>query len=367
MLDLFPDKAFKLSLADFKQALGDTVGQLTQLQQQLVHRLPESAALIFEAHHMILKDPNFIDRISALICQGQSAPSAIRQVARHLIALFEDNPNAYIREKSKDIEDLTRRLLFNLRRQTLEGYGPLKGRIVIAAQLYPSDLLKLASESVVGVIQVGGGIVSHVAIVARSLGIPMIIAAQDELLNMPFETHVLMDADIGNIYIDPSESIRRQYHRRSQARDVAAERKAHMQAMTATRDGRRVRLMANINLLSELDLARELKAEGVGLYRSEFPFFVRSDFPSEEEQRCVYETLLARKPEGPIWIRTLDVGGDKVLPYLARLPEANPELGLRSIRFSLRYRDIFYQQIRAILRAGADADALGIMFPRNNH
>jgi phosphotransferase system enzyme I (PtsP) len=357
------DDAFKLSLTDFKQALGDTVGQLTQLQEQLVRRLPESAALIFEAHHMILKDPNFVDRISTLIRQGQSAPSSIRQVARHFIALFENNPNTYIREKSKDIEDLARRLLLNLQRRTIEGHGPLNGRIVIAAQLYPSDLLKLASEYVAGVILVGGGIASHVTIVARSLGIPMIIAAQGELLDMPHETRVLMDADMGTIYIDPSEGICRQFQRRNQGRAVNAECKVPMQAVTATRDGRRVCLMANINLLSELDLARELKAEGIGLYRSEFPFFVRSDFPSEEEQRIVYETLFARKPEGPIWIRTLDVGGDKVLPYLDRLPEDNPELGLRSIRFTLRHRDIFDQQIRAILRAGADADSLGIMFP----
>ncbi|MGD8844207.1 MAG: phosphoenolpyruvate--protein phosphotransferase [Desulfobacteraceae bacterium] len=357
------DDAFKLSLADFKQALGDTVAQLTQLQEQLVSRLPESAALIFEAHHMILKDPNFVDRISTLICQGHSAPSAIRQVARHFIALFEKNPNVYIREKSRDIEDLARRLLFNLRREPIEGHSPLNGRIVIAVQLYPSDLLKLASESVAGVILVGGGVASHVTIVARSLGIPMIIAAQDELLNMPYETRVLMDADIGNIYIDPSEGICRQFHRRNQARNESADSKAPMQDITTTRDGRRIRLMANINLLSELDLAREFKAEGIGLYRSEFPFFVRSDFPSEEEQRIIYETLFARKPKGPTWIRTLDVGGDKVLPYLARLPEDNPELGLRSIRFSLRHRDIFDQQIRAILRAGADCESLGIMFP----
>jgi phosphotransferase system enzyme I (PtsP) len=121
--------------------------------------------------------------------------------------------------------------------------------------------------------------------------------------------------------------------------------------------------MANINLLSELDLARELKAEGIDLYRSEFPFFARSDFPSEEEQRLVYEQLFKKMDGNPVWIRTLDVGGDKILPYLNTLPEDNPVLGLRSIRFSLRYRDVFFLQIRSILRAGAHSQSIGIMFP----
>jgi phosphotransferase system enzyme I (PtsP) len=132
---------------------------------------------------------------------------------------------------------------------------------------------------------------------------------------------------------------------------------------TRTRDKARVHLMANINLLSELDLALELKAEGIGLYRSEFPFIVRSDLPSEEEQRLVYERLFDKMDRRPVWIRTLDVGGDKVLPYLDTLQEDNPELGLRSIRFSLKHRDIFDQQVRAILRAGAHSPSLGIMFP----
>jgi phosphotransferase system enzyme I (PtsP) len=121
--------------------------------------------------------------------------------------------------------------------------------------------------------------------------------------------------------------------------------------------------MANINLLSELDLALKLNAEGIGLYRSEFPFIVRSDLPSEEEQRLVYERLFDKMDRRPVWIRTLDVGGDKVLPYLDTLQEDNPELGLRSIRFSLKHRDIFDQQIRAILRAGARSPSFGIMFP----
>ena len=132
---------------------------------------------------------------------------------------------------------------------------------------------------------------------------------------------------------------------------------------TLTGDGKRIELFANINLLSELTLAGDLKAEGVGLYRSEFPFIVRSAFPTEEEQRIIYTRLFDAMEGKPVFIRTLDVGGDKVLPYLNTPKEDNPELGLRSIRFSLQYREIFDQQLRAILRAGEQHDRLGIMFP----
>jgi phosphotransferase system, enzyme I, PtsP len=358
-----PDTQFRSFLQDFRGAVQNTINQLQLLQDQLVRRLPESAALIFEAHYMILKDPRFSERIADLIQNGQPAAAAIRSVARHFMTLFENSANPYIREKSQDIEDLARRILMNLLIEKAAGSSPLDAHIVIASQLYPSDVLKLASESVAGIILVSGGGTSHVAILARSLKIPMIIANHPELLQVPQGTLVLMDADIGTVYVDPSEHILKQYSERDLARSKTAGNVSCMQPETVTADGTRVHLMANINLLNELELARELKAEGIGLYRSEFPFIVRSVFPSEEEQRVVYAHLFDRMQGRPVYIRTLDIGGDKVLPYSNSPAEANPELGLRSIRFSLKHRDIFDQQIRAILRAGAKAEFLGIMFP----
>jgi phosphotransferase system enzyme I (PtsP) len=357
------DDQFHAGLKDFRSAMAKTIDQLKQLQEQMVRRLPESAVLIFEAHHMMLKDPRFVQQIEQLITDGLSAPAAIRRVARHFIDLFEKSANAYIREKSKDIEDLVRRLLFNLRKQPMTGQSPMHGHIVIATQLYPSDILKLASESVAGIILAGGGVTSHVTIIARSLKIPTIIAMYPELLKVAHDTPVLMDADIGTLYVDPSQDVCQRYDERNKALRETAGPGVKMAPETLTRDQARVHLMANINLLSELDLALALKAEGIGLYRSEFPFIVRSNLPSEEEQRLVYERLFDKMDRRPVWIRTLDVGGDKVLPYLDTLQEDNPELGLRSIRFSLKHRDIFDQQVRAILRAGARSPSLGIMFP----
>lgn len=358
-----PDEAFHTSLEHFRKAMQKTLGQLRRLQEQLARRLPESAALIFEAHHMMLKDPRFEKQISELIKTRMPAAAAVRQVARHFMELFDNNPNPYIREKSHDIEDLARRLLFNLEKDHPNGDSPLEGRIVIAAHLYPSDILKLASENIAGVIFIGGGITSHVAIIARSLKVPMIITRVTDLLKVPEGTPVIMDADVGSIYVDPSQEIRRQFRQRERAIDKTAHKSSTMQPETVTLDGKRIELFANINLLSELSLAVDLKAEGVGLYRSEFPFIVRSAFPTEEEQRVVYTRLFDAMQGKPVFIRTLDVGGDKVLPYLDVPKEENPELGLRSIRFSLQHREIFDQQLRAILRAGARHAELGIMFP----
>ena len=363
LLENVGDEVFFTSMTDFRRAVQKTMGQLKHLQEQLVRRLPESAALIFEAHYMILKDPRFVEKIAEDISNGLTAPNAVRRTGRHFIQLFDKSANPYIREKTQDIEDLVRRLLFNLRKEKSSGESPIDHHIVIASQLYPSDLLKMASESVAGIILVSGGVTSHVAIIARSLNIPMVIAKRSELLKVPEGTMILMDAEVGTIYLDPSEQIRRQFENRNQVRIETAGKSTEMKVETRTGDGVRIELLANINLLSELKLAKELKAEGIGLYRSEFPFIVRSVFPSEEEQRLVYASLFQEMGNRPILIRTLDVGGDKVLPYLNIPEEQNPELGLRSIRFSLRYRDIFDQQIRAILRAGAEAGSLGIMFP----
>ena len=358
-----PEDEFHNSLKDFHLAVQATVRQLNDFQEHLVRRLPESAALIFEAHNMIMKDPRFSEKIAALIRKGESAAAATREVARHFIAQFENSPSPYLREKSQDIQDLVHRILFNLKKHKDASRSRLDAHIVIAPQLYPSDVLKLAAESVAGIILVSGGVTSHVAILARSIKMPLIIANRKELLQVPEGRLVLMDAEVGTIYIEPSAHILQKYKQRDLARTRTAGKAVAMKPGTVTADGTRVHLMANINLLSELDMARELKAEGIGLYRSEFPFMVRSVFPTEEEQRVVYRRLFDQMAGQPVHIRTLDIGGDKILPYSGINHEPNPELGLRSIRFSLKHRDIFDQQIRAILRAGAHSQHLGIMFP----
>ena len=351
------------TLAGLQTAVRRTISQLRALQQGLAERLPESASLIFEAHFMILKDQRFLGAMVKKVRQGLAAAEAIRQVAGQFMRRFDESPSAYLREKAQDIEDLARRLLHNLHQEPAEHSGLAEGRIVIAPELFPSDVLKLASENVAGIVLVSGGLTSHVSILARSLHLPLVIAERPELLKVPDGTPILLDADMGSVFVHPSQETVLRFEARNAARSETIEQAPAMRERTETADGVRVHLLANINLLSEVSLAQDLKAEGIGLYRTEFPFLVRTAFPSEEEQYNVYRRIVEALPSGEVTFRTLDVGGEKHLPYLDAAPEANPELGLRAIRFSFHHPDVFSQQLRAILRAARKTDRVRILFP----
>jgi phosphotransferase system enzyme I (PtsP) len=275
--------------------------------------------------------------------------------------MLEDSNHAYMREKAQDVRDLLERLMANLTGDS-EDVALAGGGVVIARELYPSDMLKLASAGAGGVVLVGGGVTSHVSILARSLKLPMIIAEDERLLSIPPGTPVLLNTETGGIYIDPAEHLVDQFRSRNAASRAVAEDKKRVKPRTRTADGTRITLLANINLLSELPLAHDVKAEGVGLYRSEFPFLVRTDMPSEQEQVMIYSRLMENSDGRPVTFRTLDLGGDKLLAYYDTVGEENPTMGLRSIRFSLRHREVFETQLRAVLQAGAGCD-LRIMFP----
>ena len=348
---------------DFRRAMDLTQHQLEQLQEKIAERLPESAALIFSAHFMILKDDQFTGRILDLIRGGTPAAQAVREVGQHYINLFGASTNAYLKEKVKDIEDLAGRLLKNLAGQSWDDQGLYERQVVLATDLYPSEVLRFAAEGVAGIVLTSGGVSSHVSILARSLSIPLIIAGYTGLLAVKQDTPVLMDAELGNIYINPDREVVARFEVRNQARKTAAAHARRMRPETRTRDGQRVILRANINLLSELETARELKADGIGLYRTEFPFLIRTAFPSEEDEYKVYKRLCDSMPGRVVTLRTLDIGGDKLPSYWENTGEPNPQLGLRSIRFSLAHPEQFRQQLRAILRAGADTRQLRIMFP----
>jgi phosphotransferase system enzyme I (PtsP) len=361
-LEPSPDDEF-LTLEDFHRAMEATFEQLQALQSGFARRLPESASLIFATHFMMLKDDSFAGQMVRLMKDGMPPMQALRQVSSHYTALLLSSPHEYIREKVNDIEDLSVRIMRNLRKAGQGEAASGQKRIVMAEQLYPSDILKLVADDVQGIVLAGGGTTAHVSILSKSLQIPLLMTDRRDLLLLPEDTPVLMDAYMGAIYVDPPQKIVKRFREREKTRSIALQRSAGVADETATRDGARVRLMANVNLLSEIPLARKLKAEGVGLYRTEFPFLIRTAFPSEAEQLPIYRRLFEEMKGRPVTIRTLDVGGEKVLPYLDAPPEPNPELGLRSIRFTLSHRDIFTTQIRAILRAAAGARDARIMFP----
>ena len=350
-----------LTLEDFRHALSTTEQQLEDMQAQVGERLSDVASLIFSSHLLILKDPGFTAGVATLIGEGAPVARAVLGVANAYLSRFQASTIGFVREKANDVRDVVTRLLHNLANAEAE-WLECRGRIVVAREFFPSQLLRLSSEQVAGVILVTGGVTSHVAILARSLVVPLVIVNDQRLLALPPRTDILLDADHGRVYVRPTDAVLGRYRTRLAAQAARAADPSAIAPRTCTSDGEVIQLMANVNLMSDADLARRLGAEGIGLYRTEFPFMVRRELPTEEEQFELYRDLVARFPHGEIHFRTLDVGGDKVLSYFPDMREQNPFLGVRSIRFTLRNRDIFIQQIRAMLRANAGRK-LHVMFP----
>ena len=349
-----------LTLADFRTAIGATEQQLEDMQAQVGERLSDVASLIFSSHLLILKDPGFTGAVERLVEDEVAVPQAVLRIANEYLHRFQSSNVGFVREKANDVKDLVTRLLHNISDVQAEA-TEWRGRIVIAREVFPSQLLRLSSQQAAGVVLVTGGVTSHIAILARSLVVPLVIVDDPRLLALESGTEILLDADHGRVYVRPSEEVMGHFLPRLAAQEASVSRAA-IEPQTTTADGVVVRLMANVNLMSDADLARQLGAEGIGLYRTEFPFMVRRELPTEEEQYALYRELVARFPHGDILFRTLDVGGDKVLSYFPDMREQNPFLGVRSIRFTLRNRDIFTQQLRAMLRANLGRK-LHVMFP----
>jgi phosphotransferase system enzyme I (PtsP) len=346
------------TLGDFTLSLQESIQQLTELQNKMEERLGDVASLIFNAHLLILKDDGFSGEMTRLIEQGTPADRAVTSVVNDYINLFSKSSNPRLQEKVLDVKDLGHRLLRNLQ-QHGEDQGDYAGQILVARELLPSDVLKFAAQNVEGIVIVQGGVTSHISILASSLRVPMVFVDNAGILEIDDGTLVLIDANQGTLFLNPTPSVLSQYDTLMNRQE--AERRAVMPE-TFTRDGTKITLLSNVNLLSDIETANENKAEGIGLYRSEFPFIVRDEFPSEEAQRLIYSKIFERMPDREITLRTLDVGGDKKLPYHQHLEEANPFLGLRTIRFSLKNLPIFKQQLRAMLRSGVGRP-LRIMFP----
>lgn len=347
-------------IRDFESALLATERQLEDLQAKVEDKLSDVASLIFTAHLLILKDPEFTDGVVERINRGESAPRAVLQVASSYLQRFAASESSYIKEKVSDVKDMVVRLLSNIvgERSAIDSQP---GSIVVARELYPTDLLELSALGTGGVVIVTGGASSHLSILARSLVLPLIIVRDQQLLTITDGDIILLDGNGGTVQVNPDEVALRIFHDQRALMEHSAQQ-VPGQPVTATLDGIGIRILANVNLLPDVDLATDLGADGIGLYRSEFPFIVRSDFPTEEEQLAIYQQLFARFGAGEVNLRTLDMGGDKVMAYFPNTKEANPFLGMRSIRFSLRNPDIFRQQVRAMLRAGVGR-TIRIMFP----
>lgn len=356
-----PTAATAQTAASFEEAFVRTEQQLQRLQTEMEDRLADVASLIFSSHLLILKDEPFSGAMRAKIRDGTPPVTAVVEVVNDFIRLFTGSGAPLLHEKILDLKDLGYRLLRNLS-GVPDDLVDYRGHIVITGAIVPSDLLRLSAQYAEGIVLVGGGAATHLSILARSLNLPMVAINDRHIAELPPDTPLLVDASAANLFINPTPDILQRYRELKRTMLEAEQTAADMPPETYTVDGTRIHILANVNLLSDIPVALRLKAEGVGLYRSEFPFMVRPDFPSEEEQYRIYVKIVHDMAGREVTFRTLDIGGDKALAYFPMENESNPFLGLRALRFSLHYPEFFTPQLRALLRAGAEGP-VRIMFP----
>lgn len=371
ILDRFSDKVIKVAkvgsvaeeLHKFRIALEKVTIQTIYMEKRVSELLSEDDASIFHTHLMILEDRGFLNKISDLIDQGVGATRAVHEVVQGYIEVFAAMEDPYLRERSADMEDIGRRIIDVLEGNEHNGVKLKEKRVIVAEDIFPSDMAMLDHDKILGIATEKGNIYSHAAIMAKSLGIPAVVGIKGLLHAANVKDQVIVDGTSGHIYLNPEKHVRDEYLRLEREYTIRLKELEPLRDLPAvTSDGARILLRANIGLLSDVRTATANGAEGVGLYRTEFPYMARTNFPNRQEQALLYRKILEGFPEQPVNIRTLDIGGDKGLPYFSYPHEDNPFLGWRSIRVSLDEEAIFREQLAGILLA-APAGQATIMFP----
>ena len=349
----------------FRNALEASKIELTKIRNNAEKSLGADKAAIFDAHLLVLDDPELIQPIEDKIANEKvSAPEALNEVTTQFITIFESMDNEYMRERAADIRDVSKRVLAHLLGVDLPNPSMIDESVVIIGNdLTPSDTAQLNKEFVQGFVTNIGGRTSHSAIMSRSLEIAAVVGTKSITHEVKQGDMVIVDGITGDVIIDPTEDEFIAYQNK---RERFFEDKKELQklrdAETVTVDGEHAELAANIGTPDDLYGVMENGAEGIGLYRTEFLYMGRDQMPTEDEQFEAYKKVLETMKDKRVVVRTLDIGGDKELPYLNLPNEMNPFLGYRAIRLCLDQQDIFRTQLRALLRASAYGK-LNIMFP----
>ena len=355
----------EIELKKLEDALTKTLSDIENIKQRASGSLKEEELAIFDAHLMMAQDPEYKDQIVAMINDGQTADSAIKNVSDSMVTMFESLDDPYFKERAADIKDVSFRLLCNVLGLTIPDLTTINEEVVIVAEeMTPSDTAQLNKKYALGFVTEIGGKTSHAAIMAVSLGIPAVVGCTGVMANVKHGDTIILDAKQGEVIINPNENELEEYKAK---RDEFLKEKAALQVLkdkpTITLDNHQVELVANIGNPADMDVANDNGCEGVGLLRSEFLYMDKTDgFPTEDEQFEAYKEVLEKANGKRVVVRTLDIGGDKKLPYFEFDLEMNPFLGYRAIRLCLDRKDIFKDQVRALLRASVYGK-LAIMFP----
>lgn len=352
-------------LARLDDALAQSQQELEAIKERTLQELGEKKAEIFESHLLILNDPELLTPVrDKIMSENLSAEYALDEVTKQFIEMFENMKSDYLKERAADMRDVTKRVLSHLLGLSFVNPADISEEvIVIAEDLTPSDTAQLNRTYVKGFTTNIGGRTSHSAIMARSLEIPAVVGTKEVLSKVTAGDLVIVDGLDGAVIVNPTAEVVEQYReKRDQHLAQIAEWKKLQTVATTSKDGVHVELAANIGTPNDVTGVLENGGEGVGLYRTEFLYMGRTELPSEDVQFNAYKTVLEKMEGKPVVVRTLDIGGDKELPYLDLPKEMNPFLGYRAIRLCLERTDIFRTQLRALLRASVYGN-LRIMFP----
>jgi len=350
--------------ADWHALLARVQDDVAREQAMLGETLSSEVTAIFDAYHMLLGDPALVSGVERAIAGGKDLPSALKAVVQHYADLFMAMEDPYLRARHEDIRHLGNRLYSAWRgsrapQEAAEAGTPL---ILVGTQVSVSDIAAMPREALAGLVCLEGSSMSHTAILANALGIPAVMGI-GRARTIAQGAPMLVDANLGNVLVNPAPGVESEYRRLAAAEQALRGRLQNLRDEPAiTPDGERVTMFVNSGLLADLSPGLTAGAEGIGLYRTEIPFMVRDGFPSEEEQFNIYRHVLEAYRGKPVYLRVLDIGGDKALPYFP-IREENPALGWRGIRFCLDNSPLLMTQLRAMLRADAGAGSLSILVP----
>ena len=365
-LDVVPDRPaedVETELKRYQSALAAVREELQQLSAKLANQLRPDERALFDVYLMMLEDTALSKDVVQLIKGGQWAQGALSQVIRAHVDRFEQMGDPYLSERASDVRDLGRRLLGHLQQERQQTLVYRDNTILVSEELTPAMLGEVPEGKLVGLVSVQGSGNSHVAILARAMGIPTVVGAVDLPYARVDGIEMIVDGYHGEVFTNPGAVLRKQYG------EVVEEERQLTQGLESLRslpcvtlDGQRMPLWVNTGLFADVARAQQRGAEGVGLYRSEVPFMSNERFPSEKEQAAIYREQLAAFHPQPVTMRTLDIGGDKSLSYFP-IKEQNPFLGWRGIRVTLDHPEIFLVQVRAMLKASEGLENLRILLP----
>ena len=348
----------------YREAVQTAIAELQGLYDKALKEVGEANAAIFEMHQMMLEDEDFTESVENIIdSQSVNAEYAVASTGDNFAQMFASMDDEYMRGRAADVKDISERLVSVLNgasRQQMDADEPV---IVMAVDLAPSETVQMDKDKVLSFVTTQGSVNSHTAILARTMSIPALIGVDmtlDEELEGKF---AIVDGDNGTVYIDPSEEVLAQMQEK---KEQAEEKKQLLQQLkgkeTITKDGKKIKLYANIGNSKDLAMVLQNDAEGIGLFRSEFLYLEKEDYPTENEQFMVYKMVAETMAGKQVIIRTLDIGADKQCDYFNMDPEDNPALGYRAIRICLSRPEVFKTQLRALYRASAFGN-ISIMYP----